>query len=115
MDSDDEPAERAAALEGSLRHSIAKIVRHAAPDRQASAGYIGALAGVVHQFAAKCVGRDLVAFRNHAGRRSVSEEDVLLLARRAPFREHLRRYLADDLGCPARGAAPARPRRAPPP
>jgi histone H3/H4 len=108
---DDQEAARAAQLEVSLQHFIAKIVKHTAPDWQVSSGYLSALTGVVYQFTAKCMGRDLIAFRDHAGRRNVTEEDVLLVARKTPFHDHLRQYLANDLGYVPKGTPPAKPTR----
>jgi histone H3/H4 len=104
--------EVAVQLQTSLQHFIERIVRAAADDKAVASGYFPAMATFIYQFTTKCVARDLIAFRNHAGRKTISEDDVILIARKTPFQEHLKSYLADELGAAAKDMTAKKPRSA---
>jgi histone H3/H4 len=84
-------------LQASLQHSIERMVKNAA-DRPATSGFISSLSLLTCQFVQNCVARDLLAFREHAGRKTMSEEDVILISRKSPFHEHMKAYLKNQLG-----------------
>ncbi|KAH0795824.1 putative apoptosis-inducing TAF9-like domain 1 family protein [Histomonas meleagridis] len=82
----------------SLRIFVQRIATKAAGDKDLSAGFINCLTNLVLMTTRAVIARDVIAFRNHAGRKTISEEDVLLIARKSPFYEHLAIYLQDELG-----------------
>jgi histone H3/H4 len=46
------------------------------------------------------VARDLILFRDHANRKRISPDDVVLIARKTPFSEHLAGMLGSIRGRP---------------
>lgn len=111
-DGDAQAQEVAAQLRMSLHHFIERIVKAAAGDRTVAAGCVSVMATFVYEFTTKCVARDLIAFRDHAGRRTISEDDAILIARKTPFHDHLKRYLAEELGVESKDKAARKPRAA---
>lgn len=93
-----DPAERMEQLEKSIHYSVGRIVQYKAKDK-ASSGFINALSTFLMQFTTKVVARDLVAFQNHAHRATISEDDVILIARKMPKAyQHLIEYKEKELG-----------------
>ena len=85
-------------LEKSMHYTVEKLVQHKTNGR-ASVGYINALTSLITQFTTNVVARDLVAFQNHAHRSTISEDDVILLARKMPKAyQHLISYKEKELG-----------------
>lgn len=82
----------------SVRIFTERIATKAAAGKELSAGYVNCLSNLVTMLVRSVVARDILAFRAHAGRRCVTEEDVLLIARKAPFYGKLKRYMEDELG-----------------
>jgi hypothetical protein len=111
-DSDGGASELAAQLQASLQHFIERIVRAAAGDKAVASGYFAAMARFVFQFTTKCVARDLIAFRDHARHKMISEDDAILIARKTPIQEHLKTYLAEELGGADRDRPANKPRAA---
>ena len=95
------PEDAAMQLKLSLQRFLEKMVRPVAEPAAVTTGYVEALTSFVYQFASRVVARDIIAFRDHAGRINISEEDVILMARKAPFYDHLKKYLAEELGVKA--------------
>jgi centromere protein S len=97
-----DPSERAEQLEKSIHYSVGRIVQYKAKDR-ASSGFINALSTLIVQFTTKIVARDLVAFQTHAHRATISEDDVILIARKMPKAyQHLNEYKERELGISAK-------------
>ncbi|KAK8837836.1 hypothetical protein M9Y10_036374 [Tritrichomonas musculus] len=84
-------------IQESLGLSIQRITKDAAGDKSVSTGYVNAISSFIYQFASMCISRDLIAFKDHAGRKSISEDDALLLSRKTKYHDHLIEYL-EDLG-----------------
>lgn len=99
-------------LKLSLQRFIEKMVRPVAGPMDVTTGYVEALTSLIYQFASRVVARDLIAFRDHAGRKNITEEDVILMARKAGFHDHLKKYLSEELGV-TRDDAPKKRGRTP--
>lgn len=82
----------------SIRIFTERIATKSSPKKELSAGYINCLSNMIMMLVRSVIARDMLAFRSHAGRRSISEEDVLLIARKAPFYDNLKKYMEDELG-----------------
>lgn len=98
-------------LKNSLQRFIEKIAKRTADDKSVTSGYVEAMTAFIYHFTTKCVSRDLIAFRDHANRRTLSEEDAILIARKAPFYDHLREYLRDELGVVTKDDSPKKGRK----
>lgn len=57
---------------------------------------------------AENVAVDLETFANHAGRKNITTEDVMLLARKNPDLQQLMRNFVSDLPAPGASGAPKR-------
>lgn len=88
----------------SIQHCVDKIVKSVSNDKQFTSGYVQALSEFLFQFTSRCVSRDLIAFKKHGGRKSLSPDDVLLVARKTNFKDHLQVYLRDKLGVDPRAS-----------
>lgn len=97
-------------IQRSIELSIQRIAKSAADDKSVSTGYVNALSSFIYQFTSMCISRDLIAFRNHAGRRSISEEDALLISRKTKYHSHLIEYL-EDLGFTPKAQARGRKKK----
>lgn len=84
-------------IQQSLGLSIQRIANSAAGDKSVSTGFVNAISTFIYQFTSTCISRDLIAFRDHAGRKSISEDDALLISRKTKYHGHLIDYL-EDLG-----------------
>lgn len=101
--------DKIAQIQKSLDLFVERIATKAAEDHNIShvtSGYIRNLSSFIYQFTSMCIARDLIAFRDHAGRRSISEDDALLLARKTQYHQHLIKFLK-SLG----GTTKAQPRQ----
>lgn len=84
-------------IQNSLESSVRRIAANAAKDKSVSTGYTNAISSFIYQFTSTCISRDLIAFKDHAGRKSISEDDALLISRKTRYHKHLIEYL-EDLG-----------------
>ena len=88
--------ERINEIKNSLRRCVEKIATAAAENHKVSSSYIDSLTNMIYEYTTKCASRDLVAFKNHANRKNISEEDVVLLSRKTKYRDHLVEYLEEN-------------------
>lgn len=87
------------------------MAKKTAGDKSVTSGYVDAMTNFVYQFTSKCVARDLIAFRDHANRKTLSEEDAILIARKAPFYDYLKGFLREGLGVVPKEESPKRSRK----
>jgi len=78
--------EKRAQIEKSLKVSVEKIIQSSYKNG-VSLGFINSVSSLIYQFAAKCVARDLLEFRNHSGRKNVSVDDAILITRKTKYYE----------------------------
>ena len=74
-------------IRAALQHAVAQIcTEEETSDASAhmSSQAVAALSELVYQYATQCLSNDLLAFSRHANRRTVTLEDVLLVARKDP-------------------------------
>ena len=73
-------------LRAALQHAVAQICLEEEMSDSSSANMsaqaVAALSELVYQYATTCLSKDLVAFSKHANRRTITLEDVLLMARK---------------------------------
>jgi len=74
-------------LRAALQHAVAQICLEEEmldDSAQMSTQAVAALSELVYQYATNCLFNDLLAFSRHANRRTITLEDVLLVARKDP-------------------------------
>jgi histone H3/H4 len=75
-------------LRAALQHAVAQVCLEEemsdSSSAHMSAQAVAALSELVYQYATTCLSYDLVAFSKHANRRTITLEDVLLMARKDP-------------------------------
>ena len=79
-------------IQNSIRRSVEKIATNVNDELKVSSNYINSLSDFIYNYACLCVARDLIAFTNHASRKNVSEDDVILLSRKTKYHDHLIQY-----------------------
>jgi histone H3/H4 len=94
LSDDDTIEQRKKQISDSIAVFVERIVHEAAGADRVTASFVNALSAVTYEFAFGCVARDLLLFRNHAGRKLLSPDDLLLLTRKAPFHDHIAAYIA---------------------
>lgn len=102
-------------LRASLQHAVAQIcLEEEMTDDSAhmSTQAVAALSELIYQYATKSLSNDLLAFSRHANRRTITLEDVLLMARKDPqLQEKLQTFMEREKLSPPKGSTSSKKKK----